>query len=139
MGNRLFVGNIPWNTTEENLREIFSQNGRTVGDVRIPTDRETGKPRGFAFISLQTDKEAQDAMEELDGQDLDGRAMRVNEAESKPPRGSSGPRRSFDGDSGGGGGRDFGGPPEGGGDGGKQKGDGRKDRNRRRQQKGYGD
>lgn len=131
MGNRLFIGNISFNTTEEALRDIFSQDGRTVTDAKVITDRETGRSRGFAFVSFGTDEEANSAIASWDGQELDGRVLRVNEAESKPPRASSGPRKSFGGGSGG----DGGGPPEGPPKGDKAQRNRRQDRKNRRQQK----
>jgi len=98
MGKRLYVGNLSWDTTEDNLRAAFSANGRNVSDCHIVTDRETGRPRGFAFVELGSDEEAQAAIEELDGSSLDGRDLRVNEAQARPARGGGG--------GGGGGGRD---------------------------------
>ncbi len=99
MGKRLFVGNLSWDSTEESIRAAFEQGGGTVSDVHIMTDRETGRSRGFGFVEMSTDEEAQAAVQEMDGADLDGRQLRVNEAQ--PPH----PRRGGGGGGGGGGNR----------------------------------
>ena len=99
MGKRLYVGNLNYRTTEDDLRAAFSEGGRNVTDVHIVTDRETGRPRGFAFVEMSTDEEAQAAISALDGADLDGRNIQVNEARER----TSGPRGG--GGGGGGGGR----------------------------------
>jgi RNA recognition motif-containing protein len=111
MGSRLFVGNLSFNTTEDSLRAALSAGGRTVKDVHMPADRETGRPRGFAFADMGSDAEAKAAIAELDGKQLDGRALKVNEAEPRPARtggggGGGGGGRGGDrgGDRGGGGG-----------------------------------
>jgi len=109
MGTKLFVGNLNFKTTEDTLREAFGANGRTVRSIAIPSDRETGRPRGFAFVELGSDQEAQDAIQELNGVEIDGRPLRVNEAEDRAPSGGGG--------GGGGGGRRFGGGGGGGGGG----------------------
>jgi cold-inducible RNA-binding protein len=103
MGSRLFVGNLSFNTTEDSLRAALTQGGRTVKDVHMPADRETGRPRGFAFAEMGSDAEAKAAIAELDGKQLDGRALKVNEAEPRPARSGGG------GGGGGGGGRGGGG------------------------------
>jgi RNA recognition motif-containing protein len=113
MGSRLFVGNLSFNTTEDSLRAALTQNGRTVKDVHMPADRETGRPRGFAFAEMASDAEAKAAIAELDGKELDGRALKVNEAEPRPARTGGG------GGGGGGGGR---GRDSGGGGGGNRGG-----------------
>src|SRR5438132_1714214 len=129
MGTKLYVGNLNYNTSEESLRQAFGANGREVASVSIIMDRETGRSRGFAFVEMATAEGAQTAMRELDGTDLDGRTLRINEARERDSRGPAGPRpggppgaggftRSprpggFGGPPGGGGG--FGGPPVGGG------------------------
>jgi RNA recognition motif-containing protein len=91
----LFVGNLPHSTTEPELRALFEAHG-AVERVSIVTDRDTGRSRGFAFVEMTNADEADKATAALNGSDLDGRALRVNEAQKKPDRG--GPR-------GGGGGR----------------------------------
>ncbi|MFT7667939.1 MAG: cold-inducible RNA-binding protein, partial [Planctomycetota bacterium] len=90
MGNRLYIGNLSWDTNEEALRAAFGADGRNIKDVHIVTDRDTGRPRGFAFIELSSDEEAQSAIQALDGMDLDGRNIRVNEAQERQPRGGGG-------------------------------------------------
>lgn len=90
MGTRLYVGNLSYDTTEDSLRLAFEQEGRTVTDIHIVTDRESGRPRGFAFVEMQSDKDAQEAIASWDGQDLDGRSLRVNEAQPRQSRGARG-------------------------------------------------
>src|SRR5688572_1227626 len=125
MGKRLYVGNLSWNTTQDTLKATFGANGRTVSDCHIVTDRDTGRPRGFAFIEMGTDAEAQAAIQELDGFSLDGRDIRVNEAQERQPRpGGGGGGGGFRGGSSGGGGGGFrggrgGDSPRGGGSGGR--------------------
>ena len=122
MGNsKLYVGNMSFKTSEDELRSAFSQFG-TVSDVYVAMDKMTGRPRGFAFVTMGTPEEAKIAAEKLNGVDLGGRALTVNEARPK----EEGAGRSFGG--GGGGGRGFGGGGErrggfGGGRGGDRGGD----------------
>jgi RNA recognition motif-containing protein len=104
MGKRLYVGNLSWNTTQDTLKATFGANGRTVSDCHIVTDRDTGRPRGFAFIEMGSDAEAQAAIQELDGFSLDGRDIRVNEAQERQPRPGGGGGGFRGGSSGGGGG-----------------------------------
>jgi len=118
MGKRLYVGNLSWNTVEDDLIEAFEQDGRTVTSARIMTDRDTGRSRGFAFVEMATDEDAQAAIQAMDGTEIDGRALRVNEAEERQPRTGGG------GGGGGGGGRRFGGGGGGGGGGGSRRGGG---------------
>ena len=125
MGTKLYVGNLNYNTNEESLRQAFSANGREVTSVSIIMDRETGRSRGFAFVEMATAEAAQEALRDLDGTDLDGRTLRINEARERDPRGPrtggfSGPPRGprpggFGGGPPGGGGGFGGGPPGGGG------------------------
>jgi RNA recognition motif-containing protein len=105
MGRRLFVGNLSYDTTEMSLRDAFGQLG-TVADAKVVMDRETGRPRGFAFIEMSSDQEAQQAIQQLNGRELDGRAIVVNEAQE---RGGGGGGRGGGGHGGGGGGRGRGG------------------------------
>ena len=100
MGRRLYVGNLSYNTTEMDLRDAFGQFG-TVADAKVVMDRETGRPRGFAFVEMSTDQEAQEAIAQLNGRELDGRAINVNEAQE---RGAGGGRGGGGGGRGGGGG-----------------------------------
>ncbi len=99
----LFVGNMSFQTTESELRSIFEPYGE-ITRIQVMTDRDTGQARGFAFVELADDEEAAKAGTELNGKELDGRALNVNEARPKPER--SGPRG---GGGGGGGGRGRGG------------------------------
>jgi hypothetical protein len=101
MGRRVFVGNLSFNTTEVELRDTFGQFG-AVADAKIVTDRDTGRPRGFAFVEMSSDQEAQDAIAQLNGRELDGRAINVNEAQE---RGGGGGGRGGGFGRGGGGGR----------------------------------
>lgn len=98
MGSKVFVGNLDYNTRREEVQTLFAQVGE-IKDVFLPTDRETGRPRGFAFVEFANDEDAGKAIEKFNGYQLGGRALRVNAAEDRP-RGSGG---------GGGGGRGFGG------------------------------
>jgi RNA recognition motif-containing protein len=102
MGNRLYVGNLSFDTTETEIRDAFTAVGN-VSEVKLVLDRDTGRSRGFAFVSMGTDQEAEKAIAELNGKVLDGRPLRVNEAEERSPRGGGGGGRGFGG--GGGGGR----------------------------------
>jgi RNA recognition motif-containing protein len=94
MGKRLYVGNLSWDTTEDDLRAAFSADGRTVSDCHIVSDRETGRPRGFAFVEMESEPDARAAIEALDGVELDGRTLRVNEAQERQPRPSRGQDRN---------------------------------------------
>ncbi len=104
---KLYLGNLPFSASDEDIREAFSAYG-TIEDLFIPLDRETNRPRGFAFITLADDEQARKAIEEMDGADLQGRNLRVNEAEERRPqqnRGGGG-GGGYGGDRRGGGGRD---------------------------------
>ena len=85
----IFVGNLSFGTTEDTLRSMFDAYG-TVQRVNIVTDRDTGQARGFAFVEMGVDSEGNAAISGLNGRDLDGRALNVNEARPKPERGSGG-------------------------------------------------
>ncbi len=89
MGNRLYVGNIPFSTDEDTLNALFAQGGRTVAEVHIVSDRTTGRPRGFAFVEMGSEDDAQAAIKAIDGTEIDGRAVQVNEAKERP-RGGGG-------------------------------------------------
>jgi len=123
MGSKVFVGNLEFKTTQGEVEELFAQAG-SIREVFLPADRATGRPRGFAFVEFETEEEAVRAIEKFDGYELGGRALRVNQAEDRPPRGR--------------GGAPFGGPPGGGGrgpdrfGGGKPKGSRRNVRARKR-------
>jgi RNA recognition motif-containing protein len=100
MGTKLYVGNLSYDSTEASLRSAFEADGRKVNEVALIMDRETGKPRGFAFVQMGSEADAKAAIAALDGKQVDGRAIKVNEAQDRP----AGNRPS-----GGGGGRGFGG------------------------------
>ncbi|MEZ4293371.1 MAG: RNA-binding protein [Polyangiaceae bacterium] len=104
MGNRLYVGNLSFQTNPDTIRAAFEAMGE-VTDVHAVKDRETGQSRGFAFVTMGSAAEAAKAIEEMNGMLLDGRALRVNEAEERPNRGGGG---GFGGGGGGGGRRDGG-------------------------------
>jgi RNA recognition motif-containing protein len=112
MSTRLFVGNLSFHTSEQDLQEAFAECGDVV-DLKIISDRETGRSRGFGFVTMGTPDEARKAIETLDGQEMDGRTLRVNEAEERRDRGGFG-----GGGRGGGGGYGGGGGGGGGGYGG---------------------
>src|SRR5438128_4405915 len=119
MGTKLYVGNLSFNTTENELQELFSQAG-AVQEVTLMQDKFTGKSRGFAFVTMGSEQDAQNAISKLNGQTVEGRPLTVNEArprEARPP---------------GGGGRGYGGGGGGYGGGGRGYGGGRRDGGERR-------
>src|SRR6185295_13470298 len=99
MGNKLYVGNLPFSATDDSLRELFAQSG-SVNSATIITDRDTGRSKGFGFVEMSSDQEAADAITKFNGTNFEGRTITVNEARPKAPR---------EGGGGGGGGRDRGG------------------------------
>lgn len=103
MGKKLYVGNLPFSATEQTLIDTFSQCG-TVETAKLITDRDTGRSKGFGFVEMSNDGEAQEAIDKFDGQDCDGRPMKVNEARPMEPRGGGGGGRGGRGGFGGGGG-----------------------------------
>src|ERR671919_1407084 len=108
MGRRLYVGNLPYSSSEDQLTELFSRAGK-VDSVRVMRDMATGRARGFAFVEMGTDEEAQRAINDLHEHQLEGRALVVNEARPKPEGGfGGGGRGGGRGGYGGGGGRDDG-------------------------------
>jgi RNA recognition motif-containing protein len=112
MGTRLYVGNLPYDTDEDSIKAFFEGGGaRQVTQVKIVTDRDTGRPRGFAFVELANESQAKTAIDELNGRDLGGRTIVVNEAR-EPQRGGG---RGGGGRGGGGGGYGGGGGGYGGG------------------------
>ncbi|MFN8544635.1 MAG: RNA-binding protein [Candidatus Binatia bacterium] len=86
MGRRLFVGNIPYQTEEGQLKTLFEQDGREVSEVKVVIDRETGRPRGFAFVEMASDDQAQAAVTALNGKPFGGRPLTVSEARERGPR-----------------------------------------------------
>jgi cold-inducible RNA-binding protein len=85
ISNKVFVGNLSFDVTKDELMEAFGAVGRVV-DAKVPTDRETGRPRGFAFVEFESDEVAEKCIQQMNGRDLKGRAIRVNAAEDRPPR-----------------------------------------------------
>ena len=85
MAKKLFVGGLSWNTDDNLLREAFGKFG-VVADARVILDRETGRSRGFGFVTFNDDNAAKSAITGMDGSSLDGRNIRVNEAQERPPR-----------------------------------------------------
>ena len=130
MGTKLYVGNLSFNTTENELQELFSQAG-AVQEVTLMQDKFTGKSRGFAFVTMGSEQDAQNAIAKINGQTVEGRTLTVNEARPREPRppgaGGGGSGRGYGGGGYGGGG---GGGGYGGGGGGY--GGGRRDGGQRR-------
>jgi cold-inducible RNA-binding protein len=89
MGKRIYVGNLSYDTTEEGLRTLFAQAG-SVAEVKMMMDRETGRPRGFAFVEMGTDAEARGAIDKLNGRQIDGRSLKISEAQERTGGGSRG-------------------------------------------------
>ncbi len=101
MGKKLYIGNLPFSASEAELKELFETHG-TLASVSVITDRETGRSRGFAFVEFEDDSSAADAQRALDGHDMGGRTLRVNEAHDRG-RGSGGGGGGYRGGGGGGG------------------------------------
>ena len=95
MGTRLYVGNLPYEIDENELRRLFEADGRSVSQVSIVTDRDTGRPRGFAFVEMANQSDAQAAITALNGQEMGGRSIAVNEARERTGGGSGGRRGSY--------------------------------------------
>lgn len=147
MSAKVFVGNLDFNTTRAEVQELFSQIGE-IKDVFLPTDRESGRPRGFAFVEFASDEDASKAIERFNGYELSGRALRVNAADDRPRSGGGGGARGGGGGGyrggggygggggdyggGGGGGGGYGGGGGGGYGGGKSKGSRRNIRSKKR-------
>ncbi len=132
---KLYVGNLPFSATEDEIRALFEEFGGTV-DLHIPLDRETGRPRGFAFVTLNSKEQGEAAIGSLDGQDMGGRALRISEAQERAPRGGGGGGGGWGG--GGGGDRRGGGGDRRGG-GGDRRGGGGSRRGGRGKPDGFGD
>jgi cold-inducible RNA-binding protein len=123
MGTKVFVGGLAWATTSEGLKAAFDACGSIV-EAKVVTDRDTGRSRGFGFVTFTDDAGCRKAIETMDGATIDGRQVRVNEAENKPREGGGG-RGGFGGGGGsrgGGGGGGWGGGGGGGGGGGRGRG-----------------
>ena len=82
MSKKIYIGNLPFSSTEADLRDMFGRHG-SVESVNVIMDRETGRPRGFAFVEMENANDAADAIRALDGSDLGGRSLRVNEAQDR--------------------------------------------------------
>ena len=125
MGKKLYVGNLSYNASSSDLEQLFSQHG-TVQSAEVIADRDTGRSKGFGFVEMGSDEEAQAAISALNGQEHDGRQLTVNEARPKENRagGGGGGGRGGYGGGGGGGGRSGGGGGYGGGGGGRSGGGG---------------
>jgi cold-inducible RNA-binding protein len=124
VSSKVFVGNLEFSTTRDQIQELFAEAG-SILDVFLPTDRATGKPRGFAFVEYGSDAEAEAAIQRFDGYELGGRSLRVNAAQARTPVRPG----SFGNNSGGGG---FGQPPSNRFGGGKSKGSRRNVRAKKR-------
>ena len=130
MGTRLYVGNLSYNVTEPELREAFGEGGRNVVEVKIVMDRESGRPRGFAFVEMGSADDAAAVIESLNGRSIQGRPINVSEARERTPR-SGGGGGGYGGGGGGGYGGGGGGGGRGGGGRGGEGGGGRGGRGRR--------
>jgi len=85
MGNKLFVGGLSWDTTDDGLRQAFASYGE-ITEAKVITDRDTGRSRGFGFVTFARDEDAKTAISKVDGTSLDGKTIKVNEAQAKNPR-----------------------------------------------------
>ena len=92
MAKRLYVGNLPYTVADDDLRSLFSQAG-TVESAQVMSERDTGRSRGFGFVEMATDAEAENAIRMFDGYTMDGRQLRVNPAMAREERGGTGSRR----------------------------------------------
>ncbi|MDO8955727.1 MAG: RNA-binding protein [Deltaproteobacteria bacterium] len=101
MAKKLFVGGLSWDTTDDGLRQAFQVHGE-ITEAKVITDRETGRSRGFGFVTFAEDENAKSAISKLDGSSLDGKTIKVNEAQEKSPRGGGRSGGGFGGDRGGG-------------------------------------
>ena len=90
MGSRLYVGNLPFSANEDSVRELFAQDGRGVSEVKLITDRDTGRPRGFGFVEMGSSQDADSAISSLNGYSMDGRPLTVNEAKERTSGGGGG-------------------------------------------------
>jgi RNA recognition motif-containing protein len=92
MATRLYVGNLSFSADEQQVRELFAQNGRTVTEVKLITDRDTGRLRGFGFVEMGSSADADAAIREINGMDFGGRALTVNQAKERTAGGGGGDR-----------------------------------------------
>ena len=86
MGSKVYVGNLPFSVDEQQLRTLFEEGGREVLEINIVTDRDTGRPRGFAFVNMASQEEAQAVVTALNGREMDGRTLTVDMAREQQPR-----------------------------------------------------
>ena len=119
MGKRLYVGNLPYSANEQDLHDLFAGTGHEVTEAKLVMDRESGRPRGFAFVEMSTAAGAEAAIANLNGKDFQGRTLTVNEARERSSGGGGGGRGGFGGGGGGGGGGRGGRGGRGGGGGGR--------------------
>jgi RNA recognition motif-containing protein len=126
MSTKLYVGNLAFQTTSEDLQELFAQAG-TVESASVVEDRMTGRSRGFAFVEMSTPEEAAAAIEQMNGREVGGRALKVNEAKPRESRGGGGGGRGFGGGGNRNGGGGYGGNRGGGGGRGKNFGGGNRE------------
>jgi RNA recognition motif-containing protein len=108
MARKIYVGNLPWSTTSADLEAMFAPHG-AVRSAEVISDRETGRSRGFGFVEMETDEGLQAAISALNGQEINGRPLTVNEARERTPRAGGGGGGGRGGYGGGGGGRGYGG------------------------------
>jgi len=92
MGSRLYVGNLPFSADEDQVRQLFAQDGREVSEVKMITDRDTGRPRGSGFVEMGNSGDAEAAISALNGYSMDGRALTVKEARERSGGGGGGGR-----------------------------------------------
>jgi RNA recognition motif-containing protein len=90
MGTRLYVGNLPFSADDDQVRDLFGQNGRNVVEVKLVTDRDTGRPRGFGFVEMGSSEDADSAIRDLNGREFGGRPLTVNEARERSSGGGFG-------------------------------------------------
>ncbi len=88
MAKKLFVGGLSWDTTDDGLRQAFASHGE-IAEATVITDRDTGRSRGFGFVTFAQDEDGKKAISKMDGTSLDGKTIKVNEAQEKRPRGDS--------------------------------------------------
>ena len=119
MAKKLYVGNLSYDTTDSDLRELFEEHG-TVESAQVIMDRDSGRSKGFGFVEMSSDQEAQAAIDALNGQEVNGRALTVNEAKPREDRGGGRGRGGYGGGGGRGGGGRGGGGRGGGGGGGRR-------------------
>jgi RNA recognition motif-containing protein len=101
MAKKLFVGGLSWDTTDDGLRQAFTSYGE-ITEAKVITDRDTGRSRGFGFVTFTQDEDAKKAISQMDGTSLDGKTIKVNEAQEKSPRGGGRSGGGFGGGRGGG-------------------------------------